>query len=160
MIRQTVEKDFKWEMAHRLVGLTQEEGDIHAVLVYKGNCRNLHGHSYHASIQIELLDYQGHKGLDEFGMVFDYNVMKEMKDWIDANLDHAIMVSSFDAPLLKFVKEQTGRDKHFEIEESATAENIAKLLYKQAGKMFNDDRVRVCSVKVRETDSSEARYGE
>jgi len=157
MITRTVEKTFKFDAAHRLVGF-----DGKRIVTYKDNCRNLHGHTYTVKIKIKLK--LGHV-LDHYGMVYDYNKMKMIKNWIDKNLDHATLVSSYDKPLLKFLRNQKGRDKHYILETPATAENIAALIFKKAQEVLNCDkddvhRVVIDEVSVNETATSEAVYRE
>lgn len=153
---QTVEKEFKWEMAHRLVGFDWEK---EKPVNYCDNCKNLHGHSYTAVVKMSFIAKNPHdQCLDEFGMLYDYNKMKKLKKWIDDNLDHCVMVSSFDKDLLKFVKSQKGRDKHFVVETPSTAENICKIIFDVASEMLDDERAQVCEVRVKETATSEATY--
>jgi 6-pyruvoyl-tetrahydropterin synthase len=146
----TVEKEYKWEMAHRLIGWDQ---DKKVCVKYCDNCRNLHGHSYAAYIKMEATAQQ-----DVYGMVYDYNKMKQMKQWIDTNLDHCVMISLHDDDLNNFINTQEGRDKKFVISGPSTAENICQLLFHMASRMLNDEHARVCEVRVKETDTSEATY--
>jgi 6-pyruvoyl tetrahydropterin synthase/QueD family protein len=150
----TVEKEFRWEAAHRLVG-HDDKGPVK----YCDNCANLHGHSYKAIIKMRLAN-QEDCSLDHYGMVYDYNKMKKFKKWIDENLDHSVMISNYDLDLLSFIRSQEGRDKHFIIHGPSTAETLCQLLFKEAGLVLNDNQGVVCEVRVKETESSEARYGE
>jgi 6-pyruvoyl-tetrahydropterin synthase len=158
MEKRTVEKAFKWEMAHRLLGKNPYTGEI---VKYCDNCRNLHGHSYKATIVMRRTEDGGFGSqtiLDEFGMIYDYNKMKKMKVWIDENLDHCVMISKYDTELLEFIKSQEGRDKHFVIVAPTTAENICMLLFGIASSVLNDTDGKVIEVRVKETESSEAMY--
>ena len=148
---RSVEKEFKWEAAHRLVGIDTDGNPVN----YCDNCRHLHGHSYKVLVKVRL---RKNTELDEFGMVYDYNKMKLLKKWIDDNLDHCVMISEHDKPLLEFVKTQTGRDKHFLIAGPSTAENIGRVIFDQAQELFIDSRVVVEEVRVNETATSEATY--
>ena len=154
----TVQKEFKWEAAHRLLGI---DPYTHKICEYSDNCKNLHGHSYRATIIMRRTSDQGFGGqtsLDKFGMIYDYNKMKKMKTWIDENLDHCVMISKYDKDLLKFIKSQKGKDKHFVIDAPTTAENICILLFGIASQLLNDNDGKVIAVKVKETESSEALY--
>lgn len=148
-----IEKEYRWEMAHRLVGRDQEG----KIIPYCDNCKNLHGHSYRAVVRMTLRRFSD---LDHYGMVFDYNKMKVFKKWIDDNLDHCVMISSYDKSLLAFVQSQQDRDKHFIIDSPSTAEHIVQILYREATKLLNDDRAEVCEVRINETCTSEAIYRE
>lgn len=136
-----VSKDYRWEAAHRL---------IHG---YPDNCRHLHGHSYNATVTMELL--QG-RHLNQYGFVYDYNDMKKLKKWINDHFDHACFVSSEDTELIDFLNGQVGRGKHYIFRGQSSAERICEELYRVASQMLGDERARVVEVRVRETCTSEA----
>lgn len=151
-----VEKEFKWEMAHRLIGQDPITGKI---VPYGDNCRNLHGHSYKAIIKMRRTDLgDTTTELDEYGMVYDYNKMKKMKQWIDSKLDHCVIISSYDKELIKFIQSQEGRSKHFIINSPSTAENLSALIFGIASAKLNDMDGKVIEVQVMETASSKATY--
>lgn len=54
----------------------------HMLSEYEGKCANLHGHTYHAKVEIDFDGYQDH-------MVLDYNEIKKVFD----ACDHAIIFS-------------------------------------------------------------------
>lgn len=140
MIR-TAQKEFKWEMAHRLT------------YGYPGNCQHLHGHSYVSKVVIRL---RPDKELDKYGFVKDYHDFKPLKQWIDDNLDHATMVCKDDVALHQFLESQQNR--MFVTEVNPSAEHIAQLVFEKATELLADDRVYVESVTVNETCTSEAVY--
>lgn len=131
-----ISKSFKWEAAHRLV---------HG---YPGNCSQLHGHSYTATVVMESLGQLNH-----FGFVKDFNEMKVLKQWVDHNWDHATLVSSEDLELLSWLI--SNKQRHFIVEYNPTAEIIGTLLFGQAAKLLNDTHSRVVEVRVNETCTSE-----
>lgn len=139
--KQIVSKSFDWCMAHRL-----GKG-------YQGKCKSLHGHSYSATVVMQLHDYST---LNDYDMVKDYNDMKSFKTWIDDNLDHGCLVSSTDKSLLNFLKKE--KSTYFVIEGNPTAENIAIMLYKQAQKL-NDSYAYIIEVRVKESLGTEAICG-
>ncbi len=72
-----IAKRFRWEAAHRLPW-------------HEGLCRNLHGHSYRMTVELE-----GEP--DARGMVLDFKHLKRvLKPLVDA-WDHAILVAESDA---------------------------------------------------------------
>ena len=90
--------------------------------------------------------------LDERGMVVDFTDVKSItKQWIDANLDHTLLLSK-DDPLIPTLKTQ--KEKFYEMDENPTAENIAKLIFSQ----IESSGFPVVSVTLWESDSSFARY--
>lgn len=65
-----ISKDIKFDCAHMLSG-------------YEGKCANLHGHTYHGTVEIQAaVD-------DTTRMVLDYNIIKEVVD----KFDHAVVFS-------------------------------------------------------------------
>ncbi|MFW6169345.1 MAG: 6-pyruvoyl trahydropterin synthase family protein, partial [Planctomycetota bacterium] len=82
--------------------------------------RHLHGHNGRAVISVVR------EQLDDRGMVFDFTDMKrEVGGWIDANLDHCMLLCEEDAavPVLRELGEPI-----FVIPHNPTAENIARLI--------------------------------
>ncbi len=74
-----ITKEFKFEMAHALLG-------------YNGPCRNIHGHSYYLYVTLT-----GETVKDDHspvnGMVMDFNELKNMvKTEITDKLDHALVL--------------------------------------------------------------------
>lgn len=131
-----VSKDFKWEAAHRLV---------HG---YPGNCSQLHGHSYTATVVMESVG-----ALNSYGFVKDFNEMKTVKQWIDTNWDHATLVSSDDQELLSWLVAQEQRC--YIIEYNPTAEIIGTVLFAEATRQLNDAYSKVVEVRINETCTSE-----
>lgn len=76
-----ITKEFKFEMAHALVG-------------YDGLCKNIHGHSYEL-----LVTVSGHPIADEnspkLGMVMDFGDLKKIvREAIVDKFDHALVLSN------------------------------------------------------------------
>src|SRR6476661_8702181 len=66
----------------------------HRLLHYEGKCRNLHGHNGRAVITLET------SALDSLGMVVDFSKIKKVVSaWLDANLDHRMLLHK-DDPVL------------------------------------------------------------
>lgn len=135
----TVSKQFDFEAAHRLV-----QG-------YPGNCKHIHGHSWNVVITMKLLPYSE---LNQYSFVRDYADFKQVKEWVMNNWDHAMLVSSADKKMLRFLKANAQR--HFVFENNPTSENIAEKLFGIASKMLDDGRSEVLEVHIKETCTSEA----
>jgi 6-pyruvoyltetrahydropterin/6-carboxytetrahydropterin synthase len=118
----------------------------HRLLNYDGKCKHLHGHNGRAVITLEA------ERLDALGMVVDFSTIKRVVNgWIDANLDHRMILHK-DDPVLPFLKEQG--EPFFLLDVNPTAENIAKLIFDHvAGQGFP-----VVEVKLWETEDSFAVY--
>jgi 6-pyruvoyltetrahydropterin/6-carboxytetrahydropterin synthase len=93
----------------------------HRLLNYDGKCRHLHGHNGRAVITLEA------DKLDALGMVVDFSAIKRVVNgWIDANLDHRMILHK-DDPILPTLKQQD--EPYFLMDVNPTAENIAKLIF-------------------------------
>lgn len=131
-----VSKQLKWEAAHRLV---------HG---YPGNCSQLHGHSYTATVVMESVG-----SLNRFGFVKDFNEMKVLKQWVDSFWDHATLVSSEDAPLLEWL--EANKQRYYIIDHNPTAEILGATLFSKAQGLLNDEFSNVVEVRINETCTSE-----
>src|SRR5690606_41745193 len=96
----------------------------HRLLDYDGNCRHLHGHNGKAVIVLEA------EGLDHRGMLVDFgDIKRHVQRWIDDHLDHNMLLRR-DDPVLPLLVEQG--ERVFVMDENPTAENIARMIYRQA----------------------------
>lgn len=120
----------------------------HRLLDYDGKCRYLHGHNALLEVDIES------DSLDGLGMVIDFGDVRDLvKGWIDANLDHRMLLCRRDpiAPVLTEMGEPL-----YLMDENPTAENISKHIYHQVRKLgLNPTEVRLW-----ETPSSRSTYRE
>jgi 6-pyruvoyltetrahydropterin/6-carboxytetrahydropterin synthase len=118
----------------------------HRLLNYDGKCRHLHGHNGRAVITLEA------PTLDQLGMVVDFSMLKRIVGgWIDANLDHRMILHRNDPMLATF--QQQG-EPFFLVDVNPTAENIAKLIFD----FTKSQGFPVVEVKLWETDDSCATY--
>ncbi len=120
----------------------------HRLLNYQGKCRHLHGHNGKAVIVLEGRE------LDERGMLVDFSdIKKSVAGWIDAQLDHRMILNKTD-PVVPFLQSQ--QEPLHLIEHNPTAENIAKLIYTYA----KSQGFPVVEVGLWETFKSYATYRE
>lgn len=118
----------------------------HRLLNYPGKCRHLHGHNGTAVITLES------PTLDRLGMVVDFTRLKaEVGGWIDAHLDHRMLLHK-DDPALAYLLGQG--EPIFVMDRNPTAENIALLIFEKA----RETGFPVVEVKLRETESCYASY--
>jgi 6-pyruvoyltetrahydropterin/6-carboxytetrahydropterin synthase len=119
------------------VSVEQSFAAGHALRNYKGACENVHGHNFKIQVTIEGQE------LDQTGMLVDFlDVKQSMRDVI-ARLDHKFLN---DVPPIDVI--------------NPSAENIASYFYEEltSGLVANPVPVRVCEVKVWETDIQSATY--
>ncbi len=120
----------------------------HRLLDYDGKCRYLHGHNALLEVDIES------DSLDGLGMVMDFgDVRDRVKGWIDANLDHRMLLCRRDslAPILTKMGEPL-----YLMDDNPTAENISKHIYHQVHKLG----LKATEVRLWETPSSRSTYRE
>src|SRR6187549_4013525 len=87
----------------------------HRLLNYDGKCKHLHGHNGKAVIVLEGQE------LDHRGMVIDFSdIKKHVAGWIDANLDHRMILHEAD-PIVPILQ-KLGEPMHI-VSENPTAEN-------------------------------------
>lgn len=120
----------------------------HRLLDYDGKCRHLHGHNGLLEVDMES------SKLDGRGMVVDFGVVRDVvKDWVDANLDHRMLLCKRD-PVIPFL---TGMNEPlYLMDENPTAENIAKHVFQQVRKQG----LHITEIRLWETPTSYATYRE
>ncbi len=120
----------------------------HRLMDYQGKCARPHGHN--GLVEVELSTGT----LNELGMVCDFgDVKSRLKEFIDRELDHRMILRE-DDPLVQALV-QVG-ERPFVIKENPTAENIARLIFREARAL----KLPVVAVKLWETPTSLAEYRE
>ena len=108
----------------------------HRLLDYEGKCRHLHGHNGRLEIEVRAAQ------LDARGMVIDFGEVRDAaKGWVDANLDHRMVLSERDPaiPALRGLGEPL-----YLMADNPTAENIAHLVFDHLrGAGLDVDEVRL-----------------
>ena len=80
MAKIRLTKEFKFEMAHALLG-------------YEGPCKNIHGHSYYLYVTV-IGDVTEEKNSSQTGMVMDFTDLKNIvNSEITNRLDHALALN-------------------------------------------------------------------
>ena len=131
-----ITKEFTFEAAHRLIRN------------YAGKCSNNHGHSYRVKLHL------AGDTLDEKDMLLDFNETKELRRWINNNLDHTTILWEKD-PMVEMM--MSFGNKLVVTNKNPTSEHIAELILEQAQTLFENSRVKVHSVEVSESSSASAR---
>lgn len=133
-------------MGHYKITKSIEFSYGHRLMNHKGKCRYLHGHNAVLEVDIES------DALDQNGMVIDFgDVGKALKEWIDANLDHKMLLCKND-PAVSALKDLN--EPIVLMDEPPTAENIAKLIFNQMRHMG----FRVTEIRLWETPRSCAAF--
>lgn len=120
----------------------------HRLLNYKGKCENLHGHNGLVEVTLKARKLNSEK------MVMDFTELgKKMKTWLDANLDHKVILAKAD-PLVPVLKAQG--QACFLTADNPTAETLARLVFDAARAM----KLPVAEAAFWETPTSMASYSE
>ena len=96
----------------------------HRLLDYGGRSKAIHGHSGRFGVTLEG------ETLDETGFLREIGEVKQtVKEWIDANFDHVMMMRK-DDPFLSPLKKHD--EPVFEMNENSTTENLCKVIFDYA----------------------------
>jgi 6-pyruvoyltetrahydropterin/6-carboxytetrahydropterin synthase len=143
MTRIRITKEFKFEMAHALLG-------------YDGPCRNVHGHSYElkvTAIGIPIAE----KGHIKLGMVMDFGDLKKIvkRNIIDV-FDHALVLNK-EMPLTITEHLQKSFDKVILLDYQPTSE-LMVIDFAHKIKAELPEGIELLSVLLRETATSYAEW--
>lgn len=117
------------------VTVTQDFAAAHRLYGYRGQCANLHGHTWKVQVSVRSQD------LNQEGMVIDFKTLKAFLGAILKRYDHSLIneIAPFDV-------------------ESPTAENIAREIYTAI--KLSLPQAHMLKVKVWESAGSWAAYWE
>ena len=104
---------------------------------YPGACQNLHGHNW--KIRVQLVTQK----TDEIGMAIDFKVVKQHLNELMDKFDHQHLNN------LEWFKNQ-----------NPTSENIARVIYYELKKAFENEDVTMNEVEVWESDFTSITYSE
>lgn len=109
----------------------------HTLVNYPGACSRMHGHNW--KIEAEATA----NALDDIGMAVDFKVIKKAVKTVTDRLDHYYLneIPPF-------------------TEINPTAENLAHYIYQEVSLLLNNDRVRLSSLTIWETERACVRYEE
>ncbi|QGT99273.1 hypothetical protein SYNTR_0680 [Candidatus Syntrophocurvum alkaliphilum] len=115
------------------ITVLQEFAAAHKLYQYEGDCKNIHGHTWKVAVTV-----YGEE-LDNKGMLYDFRDLKKTLNIILEKYEHTYLneIEPFDLI-------------------SPTAENLAKEIYNNMGKLCKDCKIK--NVKVWESANSCATY--
>ena len=140
-----ITKQFSFEMAHALRN-------------YDGLCRNIHGHSYKMDITLAGKPLQDESS-PKNGMVMDFGDLKRLvNEEIISLLDHALVLNAkTDNQLIEVLKQNY--EKIVTVEFQPTTENLLNFIAEKIKKRL-PETVKLCRIRLRETDTSYADWEE
>ena len=104
---------------------------------YPGACKNLHGHNW--KVRVQLITQE----LDQVGMAIDFKTVKEYLNNLMDNFDHRYLNE------LEWFKEQ-----------NPTSENIARVIFTELKKAFENKGIYMGEVEIWESDNTSVVYCE
>lgn len=121
----------------------------HRVIGHENKCKYLHGHRYVLEITARTDE------LDSVGRVVDFGVLKSiMKEWVDKNLDHNVILHQEDKPLGDLIKKGTGQNVYY-LQTNPTAENIAlHIKYDIIPMLFTENSFDIIKLRLYETPNA------
>lgn len=123
--------------AHYTLKVVTDFASAHTLRDYPGDCSRMHGHNWKLEVEMSATE------LDDAGMGVDFKVIKQAAKKVAGELDH------------RYINEIKPFD-HI----NPTAENIAAYLYKGLSDELNNDRIRVSTITLWETERACVRYTE
>ena len=117
------------------INVTTSFPGAHLLKHYEGACRDLHGHNWKVRVQL-ITDH-----IDEIGMAIDFKIVKEHLNALIEQFDHKYL-----------------NDLHFFQEQNPTSENIARVIYEQLQKTFENDNININEVEIWESDYTSVIY--
>ena len=107
----------------------------HTLRNYAGACSRMHGHNWKVEVEVQATQ------LDNVGMGIDFKEIKHATRKVTEELDHYYLN---DIPPFDRV--------------NPTAENIASFIYQAVSELINNERVKVKSVTLWETERACVKY--
>lgn len=114
----------------------------HRLPEHFGKCKNIHGHSYKMTVELEgdVLDN---------GMVMDYYDLKKIVNPIVEELDHAFLVYYGDKEIIDFLDKM--KSKKVVVNFQSTVENICRYFLNKIKEIPLPSNVHSVKVKINET---------
>lgn len=138
-----ISKEFKFDMAHALLG-------------YDGLCKNIHGHSYTLIVTVKGRPIASQTS-PKLGMLIDFKDLKNIiKDKIIDRLDHSLVINENTSDDLK-VQLNMNFEKIIYTPYQPTTENMIADLAGQV-KALLPPELELFSLLLRETESSYAEW--
>lgn len=115
----------------------------HRLPKHFGKCKNIHGHSYKMSVELEgEID-------PNTGMIMDYYDVKKMVNPIVEELDHCFMVNSKDKDIIAFLEKVDS--KKVVVDFDSTVENICMYMLNKIKQENFPSNIKKLKVRIFET---------
>ena len=143
MARIRITKEFRFEMAHALLG-------------YDGMCSNIHGHSYQLSVTLIGTPIENNTD-PKNGMVMDFGDLKNIvKTEIIDRFDHAMVLNKA-TPDIEIITSLPLFEKVLFLPYQPTCENMLPDMAERISKQLKGE-IKLHSLRLRETNNSFAEW--
>jgi 6-pyruvoyltetrahydropterin/6-carboxytetrahydropterin synthase len=124
----------------------------HRLLYHEGKCHNIHGHGFLITVFISCNEKQRKK--NKHGFVLDFSKFdKVIKEWIDKNIDHVMLIAQYDKELLEHMKAL--KTKYYILPDTSSEEMI--IYFKKVfQKLLNVYNVKIDQIVLSESPKSNA----
>ena len=107
----------------------------HRITGSGGKCESLHGHNFRVTLEVTG------EQLDDAGMLMDFGELKRILKMVLSKLDHSDL------------------NEHAAFAGSSpSSENIARYIWEEVAAAVEQDKVKVASVTVNESETASAKY--
>lgn len=123
---------------------------------HKGHCSLIHGHNWSFEFEFKA------RTLDENGFVTDFGGLQWLKDWLNQNFDHTLVLNEDDPKLTHLTVCLSGLARIILVP-NCGAEGLARYVFEkidEAVRSKTGQRVRLFRVTVFEDDRNSATYSE
>ena len=117
------------------LNVTTSFSGAHNLKGYPGECKYLHGHNWKVRVQLVA------EKTDELGMAIDFRIVKELMNDLIGKFDH------------KYINDL----EWFKVQ-NPTSENIAKVIFDELHKAFENKNVSLDEVEIWESDFTSIIY--
>ncbi len=138
-----ISKEFKFEMAHALMG-------------YDGPCRNIHGHSYGLTVTVAGVPISD-ESHTKLGMVMDFGDLKKIvRETVINEFDHALLLNS-KMPDVLLEEMKSSFEKIIEVDYQPTSEMMIIDFAERIRSRLPSD-IELKHLLLRETETSYAEW--
>lgn len=134
---------FRRNKQHICVSKKMKFAAAHRLLHHPGKCKNLHGHEWYVIVHLTVPEKVRKSNPHKISV--DFNNFSIFKDWIDSNLDHALLVASFDKELYEVA---TKLKTKFFVLPDTSAEEISVFLAKTFSFLLREKKINATVEKI------------
>lgn len=124
---------------------------------HDGHCALIHGHNWDFEFVFTATE------LDKCGFVYDFGKLGWLKDWLEEQFDHTLVLNEDDEILEEEEYSWLEEYARINVIPDCSSEGLARYVWTQVNKMLDElegDRVSCASVTVHEDRKNSATFGQ